>query len=838
MRIGLLICLLAALVAAQFEYYVISPLTYFPDTVYIGQAQFSELVWNYGIIEEVVNGQWIPTTFHGVNPGMATSQWLPNGTGIEYTYTRATALFNITQVDPRRDVKWYLYSIHYPNVWETKPVAIVYGLFATVKSGSGPMLNVSCLKPWANSLYWYRCPSPPRTKLSYVVASYAVAYSNVYIYTFVQEGAKPYRTMTGRRYVVNGTIANNTVVDIFGIPNNVTARDLGTRFFCVGFNSVSPIHFSNVPAKCISMPTPPRNVTVSMRRHNATASAVDVYVDGELFYTFYVDDPNAVLYTGPYAKPFMATTGAFIMLNYPGMPLKPLGSALLLIGNDTVMAPPRYVLKAMEPGYAFITVPINNLYAVPVNLGIDETWAEPVLTWSGVYVRPGSMGNNATVYQWPTVPVKIHGRTTELPYRAMVNVSKLCPGGAVVSGQYRWVGGWVEVRGPASIHCTKYPITFTTLTGNTTVIADFNTTLMWQPPPIVYPNGTRLEAEPVKVFVDGPKTVRVNYTHVYYLVRVSGFNGTWELWVPRGGELELPPAVLDNGTRLVVREMEINGRPAAARIKVEEPLNVTLRYGRQYLVKLIAPVNSTEAWVDEGSVFKVGLADPWEPGNGTLFKTLLVNGTSAREFRVDKPMTLVAQYAEVYYWAVVETPVNKTAGWIAKDTVLKFPDTVNFGNGTRLAEPSVREVVVDRPVKVVVTYAKRQHYVKIEGVNRWEGWVEAGAVVRLNTTVVGGVEYTPAEVVTASNPGVYKPLFYAVYRTVARDVLGVPNPLATVRLCNATASPLPDGSAVVTAYTRELCQPTVEAFPISPYTAAGAAAVATTAALALRKRKK
>jgi hypothetical protein len=116
--------------------------------------------------------------------------------------------------------------------------------------------------------------------------------------------------------------------------------------------------------------------------------------------------------------------------------------------------------------------------------------------------------------------------------------------------------------------------------------------------------------------------------------------------------------------------------------------------------------------------------------------------------------------------------------------------------------------------------------------------VDAGAVVRLNATVVGGVEYTPAEVVTASNPGVYRPLFYAVYRTAVRDALGVPNPLATVKLCNATASPLPDGSAVVAAYTRELCQPTVEAFPISPYTAAGAAAVATAAALALKKRRK
>jgi hypothetical protein len=164
-----------------------------------------------------------------------------------------------------------------------------------------------------------------------------------------------------------------------------------------------------------------------------------------------------------------------------------------------------------------------------------------------------------------------------------------------------------------------------------------------------------------------------------------------------------------------------------------------------------------------------------------------VNETAQREFRVDRPMTLRAQYAEVYYWAVVETPANKTAGWMPKGAVLKFPDVVDFGNGTRLIKPSVREAVVEGPVALKVEYAKRQHYVKIEGVEQWEGWVDAGAVVRLNATVVGGVEYTPAEVVTASNPGVYRPLFYAVYKTAVRDALGVPNPLATVRLCDAAA---------------------------------------------------
>jgi hypothetical protein len=362
-------------------------------------------------------------------------------------------------------------------------------------------------------------------------------------------------------------------------------------------------------------------------------------------------------------------------------------------------------------------------------------------------------------------------------------------------------------------------------------LAPFNKTFVWTPPPIVYPNGTRLEAEPVSVFVDGPKAVRVNYTRVYYLVRVVTPLGVNETWTPRGAAAGAPAVIsLGNGTRWVAEG------PASA--VAERPLVLAPRYKRQYLVRLEAPVNSTEVWVDAGSGYAVGLPDPWDLPNGTRFAGLLVNGTSAREFRVDKPMTLRAHYAEVYYWVEVVAPVNATRGWMPKGAVLKFPDIINFGNGTQLAEPSVREVVVDKPVKVVVTYAKRQYYMKIEGVVEWEGWIDAGAVVRLNATVVGGVEYKPAEVVTASNPGVYKPLFYAVYKTAVRDVLGVPNPLATVKLCNATASPLPDGSAVVTAYTRELCQPIVEAPPISPYTAAGAAAVATAVVLTLRRRKK
>jgi len=47
-------------------------------------------------------------------------------------------------------------------------------------------------------------------------------------------------------------------------------------------------------------------------------------------------------------------------------------------------------------------------------------------------------------------------------------------------------------------------------------------------------------------------------------------------------------------------------------------------------------------------------------------------------------------------------------------------------------------------------YTKRQHIVVVVGVEEWEGWADAGAVVRLNAAVVGGVVYKPAEAVAAA----------------------------------------------------------------------------------------
>ena len=390
---------------------------------------------------------------------------------------------------------------------------------------------------------------------------------------------------------------------------------------------------------------------------------------------------------------------------------------------------------------------------------------------------------------------------------------------------------------PAFLHSAYVPVRVVDADGARWVVVKNGTVLDLRRASAVY-NGTRviytgnsLNAE--RIVVTRPLTV-VYFYRREHLVTVRDWNGTSTVWVEEGSVFAPKDLYFGNGTRLAVAGVAVDGKPSGAEITVTRPVEITVSRVRQYLVRLIAPVNSTEAWADEGSVFRVELADPWEPGNGTRFARLLVNGTAARERRVEKPITLVAEYAEVYYRVEV-AGFNATRGWAPRGAVLRFPAVLDFGNGTRLVGPSVEEVVVDKPVAVRVEYAKRQYHVRIEGVARWEGWADEGAVITPNATVAGGVAYEPAEPVVVNAPGVYRPLFVATYKTAVRDALGVPNPLAAVRLCNATARPQLDGSVVITAYTRELCQPAVEAAPVSPYTALAAIAAAAAALLARRK---
>jgi hypothetical protein len=79
------------------------------------------------------------TVLYGIDPGMRASPWLPNGTPIEYTFTRATALFEpVEDIDVRRDVKWYVFNIHYNDVWWLRPAASATACRSRQKATTGP----------------------------------------------------------------------------------------------------------------------------------------------------------------------------------------------------------------------------------------------------------------------------------------------------------------------------------------------------------------------------------------------------------------------------------------------------------------------------------------------------------------------------------------------------------------------------------------------------------------------------------------------------------------------------------------------------------------------------
>lgn len=735
------------LVAAQFPLYTpgtdLEAVEYGVDYIIVEELvfKFGETHAKSGLVQKVVkpgkfNGtlviepeKYVDVDFYGIWPAMSASPWLPNGTAIEYTYTRATALFSVGEVNATRDVEWYVEHLQFSNVWAYRPAAIRYALSAAVKSDSRPVFD--CLK-------------------------YVKTQNNVRVYNVTCRGNTSIVYWVDVAYYLH----HKDAYPIYGVGR-----------LCVGIKwfRQSVWNFgARAYGHCWPWEKPPHNVTIAVVPVG-NATRLDIYVDsvklsfpplhrqpapGLLWRngTFYFNTTEARLFTGPYALLFRTTATAEIGLNQVGRVLRPLGSVFLFIGNDTVMMPPRYVLKQ------------SLLFS-------GKTQARVELTHDGgVSVLPGRTYSNSTVYVWPVVKAVLHGRAAELPYRALLNVSRLC-GDAVISGQYQRVGGWIEVKGPVEIRCTYYPLSF--LLPNGTVVeitASFNKTFTWMPPVVVYGNGTRLEADPVSVFVNGPRTVVVNYSRVYYLTRVVTPLGVSETWTLKGSAVEVPVIDLGNGTRLVARD--------AVAVTVDKPITLTPQYVKQYLVHLIAPVNSSMTWLDANSTLRVELADPWEPGNGTRFARLLVNGTAERTFTVKKPLTLVAEYAEVYYWVEINAPFNATRGWARNGVMFRFPETVELDNETRLVNPTVREVVVNKPLKLEVNYAKKQYYIKIEGVIRWEGWTDAGSSIKLNETVVNGVVYTPRETMTADAPGVHKPLFHAEYKTTVRDALGCPQSLS------------------------------------------------------------
>jgi hypothetical protein len=207
---------------------------------------------------------------YGIDPGMKASPWLPNGTIIEYTFTRATALFEpVEDIDVRRDVKWYVFDIHYNDIWWLKPVGVRYGLRITAKSDDRPPLDFSCLK---------------------------------YVKTVTTAKGR-------RREVYNATCPGNTstvyYVDVYFMYAWTGEKKL--CIFAESFNAAEYVAGRRgrvvLLDYCRPAEKPPRNITAVVSPWGGRQSRLDIYVDGARFDTIWIDGPNAKLSRRPLPVP-------------------------------------------------------------------------------------------------------------------------------------------------------------------------------------------------------------------------------------------------------------------------------------------------------------------------------------------------------------------------------------------------------------------------------------------------------------------------------------------------------------------------------------------------------
>lgn len=333
----------------------------------------------------------------------------------------------------------------------------------------------------------------------------------------------------------------------------------------------------------------------------------------------------------------------------------------------------------------------------------------------------------------------------------------------------------VFVSGDGWVGCSHYVVRVVLPNGTVVrLVAANGTSLTYTPPsPLYLSNNTRLLSPvDIRVNVTRPIQISANYTGREYLVRFVTPLGIFDRWSSYGVVVSYDGADVDfgNGTRVVV---------SPVRVGVTGPAVVIPNYTVYYWVGVVLPWGSSYGWQPRGSRFSFVPSQFVDLGNGTALRQ--PNGTCL--FVVEGPGSCTITYRQRLYYVEVVSPSWRYANWTLWGDVIKIPALIDLGNGTRLVDPQPSEVVADKPMKVEVSYS-RQYHVVLEGVTEWEGWVYEGGHVRLNKTMMNGVEYVPKEeALVIRGAGRLKPFYTAHFRGEFRDALGLPNNWAKASLC-------------------------------------------------------
>jgi len=574
-------------------------------------------------------------------------------------------------------------------------------------------------------------------------------------------------------------------------------------------------------------------------RHNVTVVAlnrsVTVYLDGLVVYhlqlkggegewprgyRFVKDawrhkidiDAEPWIYVGPsayYALQFYAWP-------YPGIgvPLKPLGNATLLVGNGTLSLPPYlYVVGARASdfdGFWLRALPPPYVPNADRQYRFEEVYLETP---------------RYTVYFNETPAKLLKGTLLRL------GRCNLTEGGLVPASRLGLNVSALAVVGEGRVYCPRYKVTVRLPNGTVVELwARPGEAVAYDPPPVVdLGNGTRLvDPQPVRVRVNySDASVEARYGAREYLIRFTTPLGVVETWAREGAVATHPGADVDlgNGTRVVVH-------PAS--VTAQRPTTASPSYEVYYRVTVVTPFNETKTWAKRGTSFEYGLPQFVDLGNGTALRS--PNGTCA--FYVDGPKTCAIAYRERLYWVSVRTPFNETVGWALEGSVVRLPEVFDLNNDTRWVGPGFY-AVVDKPIDAAPAY-RRQYYIEVMGITEWRGWADEGSQIRLNETVVNGVRYVPqTPFIEVRGPASVKPRYAAYYYTQFSDVLGLPNPWASVELCGQRFRADEAGRVYARADTDSPCEVRAEAPPLGPYSLAIISAVAAVAAaVAVRQLRK
>jgi len=750
------------------------------------------------LLEKAWTGSGEPFQMWANLYAFVVSALTPKGGLVEGYYKRAVALIQIPEIDPERDLHWY---IPYPYVGYSDPLGVFYQVTVPIKVGKAPILNKSNLVPF-----------------------YGVELVEMQFKPMIRELQQP------KKVWAVWDVMQKTGSYLMWINLVIYIQRNGSSL-CVFGGDGNPFYAPEarfrVPWTCV-------DYRVEPGLHNVTAVAlkrsVELYFDGKLVFAVLLKGGNLTerplidrtpklqvddepwIWVGPTWNTL--SLRIYASFNLVSVPLRSLGNVTLLVGNGTV-ALPRYI------------------YVVSARDG----------DFDGFWLRtspPPFVSNAERQYRFKEWYFEVSDRyvvyfnetPVELPRGAVVGAGCNLTDGALVPLKPRGLNAtYFAVLGSGRVYCPWYRVAVELPNGTSVELkARPGEVVRVDLPPVVeLLNETRfVNPSPVVVKVNY-SDVRLSapYAHREYPVRVYTPLGVEEVWVKRGEVFRYPGGEYDlgNGTK-------VNASPIS--VNVTGPTWLKPSYVRYYRVEVATPLGTSAQWLVEGYYFRYDPPPIVDLGNGTALRS--PNGTCA--FHVDGPKRCVIAYRERLYWVSVNAPFNKTEGWALEGSVVRLPEVFDMGNGTRWVGPGFY-AVVNRPINVTMTY-KRQYYVEVAGVVELRGWADGDSQIRLNETVVGGIKYVPeVPFIEVRGPVSIRPNYTAYYYAQFSDALGLPNPWASVELCGRRFAADEAGRAYAVVETDSLCEVRTEAPSLGPYSLAIIGAVAAVAvAVAARRLKK